>query len=290
MGFVRFVIPGSAPRPGFHTDGRVVDLPDFLAEVGDVPMSESGYFSQLGHIAEAVEREPVPDSAIRSIDEVTVVLPIRPRTVVCLEGCYEQDLDTDVYDPHLEGEDFHQQDWPSVSVAPPSALRGPDENLRLPSYADDVRPGGEIGFVVGSRLSDSDPNEVVDAITGYTAVTTLRIFDAIPNIEGYKMYDGSFAVGPSVVPLENEPGSLSLDIEIDDELVERRSSNEWRFSFTELITQASRITTLQPGDIVLTGCPNRIEDSIDEGTTVTTRVQESGPFTVAVNRDVTHVE
>jgi hypothetical protein len=294
MQFVMFDTGEGRPRPGFLIENDIVDLTDSPLDYTDSGSSNQSPFSLLRRVAEIRQlfsEDENSRSYVYDSDTVSLRRPWTPEKIIRLQGCYEHDLTDDSYDPQLIGEDFHQQDWPSVSVAPKSALRGPTEQLRIPSYAEDVRPGVELGFVVGERAKQLDSETALESIIGYTPVTNLRIFDGVPNLEGYKMYDGSVAYGPSVLPLDTEAiNSLDLTIEINGTQKERRTTNEWRFSPGKLVAEASQIMTLKPRDLLTTGSPTRIPDTVTDGDAVTVRVGDSHQLTNTVAKDKKHVE
>lgn len=294
MDFVRFDPGDGRARPGFLSPGGVVDLleapiPKFDAVVADErPLT---LFTRVKEVRTLLSDHEDSKEFVHDLDDVSLERPWSPGKVVCLEGCYEQDLEDDGYDPQLADEDYYQQDWPSVSVAPTSALRGPSESLRIPSYAQDVRPGIELGFVVGEEGRAVDETEAMDLIAGYTPTTNLRIYDGLPNLEGYKTYDHSIAYGPSITPLDGQTlDSLSLTVDVNGTSAADHSTDEWRFSPSEMVAEISRIMTLEPGDLITTGSPTRILDSLEDGDAVTVRVGETHQLTNPIERDETHVE
>lgn len=293
---MQFVIINTGTKkrhPGLLIDNKVVDLVDSPVDY-TVPSTDRSLFSLLKRsteIRQLFSEDDSYQSYVYDSESVSFRRPWSPGKIICLEGCYEHDLTNDGYDPQLVGENFHQRDWPSVSVAPKSALCGPSEELRIPSYAEDVRPGAEVGLIVGECAKQLDTETALESIVGFTPVVNLRIFDGIPNLEGYKMYDRSFAYGPSVLPL-NEADIRSLDIvvEINGKEIERRTTTEWRFSPEKLVGEPSQIMTLEPGDLITTGTPTRIQDTVTNGDTVSVRVGDSHRLTTKIKQDNTHVK
>jgi 2-keto-4-pentenoate hydratase/2-oxohepta-3-ene-1,7-dioic acid hydratase in catechol pathway len=293
MGFLRFLKDDETPRPGFRHGDRVVDLDQAPPDISET-MDEIGYLRTIESLHDVFQGSvPVADDSayVSRIDDVDLARPLVPNKFVTLHGCYTHDLDDETYDPHLKGETFHKQEWPSLSVAPRSSLRGPDDSLRLPSYATDVRPGAAVGLVVGERISDVGPETALDAVAGYTPMTTLQIFDSVPDIEGYKLYDGSFSFGPTITQwADGALEDLSLEVSIHGRSVETRTTSDWRFSPGELIAEACRVLTLEPGDLVSTGSPSRIQEAVSDGDVFETRVGGTPPLTNTVRRDGANVE
>jgi len=67
-------------------------------------------------------------------------------------------------------------------------------------------------------------------------------------------------VGPALVTLDDldDPDCLRLTCAVDGETVQEASTNDLIFSPTDIITYLSRIITLAPGDLVLTGTPGGV--------------------------------
>jgi 2-keto-4-pentenoate hydratase/2-oxohepta-3-ene-1,7-dioic acid hydratase in catechol pathway len=291
MEFIRFDAGDGAARPGALAFDRVVDLVEAPLDRAATPAELSiPLMTADDDIRELFSGNEGDASYLYDLADVSLVRAWTPGKLVCLWGCYEQDLE-DEYDPLLAEEDFHQQDWPSLSTAPTSALRGPEKPLRIPTYAEDIRPGVEIGLVVGERTTRLDSEEALEAVAGFTVMTTLRIFDGIPDLEGYRLYDGSFAYGASVTRLDRtELGSLGLTVDVNGTTVDSRTTDEWRFTPGEMVAEVSQIMQLEPGDLITTGAPTRIPDSVDDGDTVTVQVGETQPLTNPVRRDEAHVQ
>jgi len=280
MGVVKFSKSDNYLRRGYRIGDQIVEI----GNAGE----PSNDFKEMSNEYEDTVLQSILESdrfETHHMDSTRLHSPTSPEKIICLEGCYEDDLLNDEYDPHLADEDYHQQGWPSVSVAPSSALRGPSKPLRIPSYAEDVRPGVELAFVVSKQAKNLTVSKALDVIFGYTTVTNLRIFDEIPTLEGYKMYDGSFACGPEIVPADQLSfEELILGITVDKVQV-TRSTSEWRFSPEKMIAEASRIMTLKPGDLITTGCPTRYRQPVESNTIIKAHVEGVSPLYNSVVRD-----
>lgn len=71
-----------------------------------------------------------------------------------------------------------------------------------------------------------------------------------------KGQDGFCPIGPALVPAyEVDPGAIRLKTYVNGNLVQEGDSKDLVFPFDYLIADLSRLITLQPGDIILTGSP-----------------------------------
>lgn len=260
---------GILPFSSVGREGPAADYLDCLEEVD----------RELRDAIQRGDSTPLPRS------EVRLHVPVESSKVVRLEGCYEHDLTDSDFDPHVEAAGLNELEWPSLWVAPTSCALSPEGVVQLPPWSEDVRPGVTLALVVGSRAKALTGAEALDAIAGVTTAMDLAIHDEIPGLEGYKMFDTALPLGPDVVPLEDfSLSDAELSLECNGEVLDERTTDSWRFSPEEMIAYVSEVMTLDPGDVVLTGDPTRIDSSVSAGDELTARVDELPPLTATVGR------
>lgn len=78
-------------------------------------------------------------------------------------------------------------------------------------------------------------------------------------LEG-KWADHSAPVGPYLVTTDEivDPQNLAISLELNGEIRQHASTAGMIFSCAELVAFASRLCTLRPGDIILTGTPSGV--------------------------------
>jgi 2-keto-4-pentenoate hydratase/2-oxohepta-3-ene-1,7-dioic acid hydratase in catechol pathway len=72
-----------------------------------------------------------------------------------------------------------------------------------------------------------------------------------------KAYDTCCPLGPRFVPASaiRDPQNLALKLSVNGQLKQDGRTSDMIFSIAEQISIASRIMTLDPGDVLLTGTP-----------------------------------
>ncbi len=71
-----------------------------------------------------------------------------------------------------------------------------------------------------------------------------------------KGQDGFCPIGPGLIPAyEIDPNNIQLKTYVNGKQVQEGNSGELIFPFDYLIADLSRLITLEPGDIILTGAP-----------------------------------
>jgi 2-keto-4-pentenoate hydratase/2-oxohepta-3-ene-1,7-dioic acid hydratase in catechol pathway len=159
-------------------------------------------------------------------------------------------------------------DKPIVSLNP---HRAP---IRLPaSLAESVDWEGELGVVIGKRAHRVSVDEALDHVAAYTAIndisaralqvagrTKIRDRDKFHDWLHGKWFDTFCCVGPWIVTADEipDPADLTIDLTVNGQSYQHASTGEMIFKIAEIISFASQISTLSPGDLIATGTPNGV--------------------------------
>ncbi|GBD31387.1 MAG: hypothetical protein KatS3mg081_1097 [Gemmatimonadales bacterium] len=152
---------------------------------------------------------------------------------------------------------------PLLFLKPPSALIGDGDAIVLPRASERVEHEGEIAVVVGKRMKRVSETEAVEGIAGLACANDVTARD-LQRKDGQwtraKGFDTFCPLGPRVVPLRELPPLDQLEIicRVNGEVRQRGRSGEMAFPIPALLSYISRIMTLEPGDIVLTGTPSGV--------------------------------
>jgi 2-keto-4-pentenoate hydratase/2-oxohepta-3-ene-1,7-dioic acid hydratase in catechol pathway len=150
---------------------------------------------------------------------------------------------------------------PLLFLKPPSALIGAGEAIVLPSGVGRVDYEGEIGVLLGRRAFWVREEEALDHVEGLLPVNDVTARD-LQRKDGQwtraKGFDTFCPVGDLVPLHEVDLDNLSVVTRLNGEERQRGSARQMVFSIPFLIAYISRIMTLQPGDLVLTGTPEGI--------------------------------
>lgn len=146
---------------------------------------------------------------------------------------------------------------PVLFFKPPQALAGPGAVVRIPPESGRVDHEAELGFVVGRRLRRADPVGARAAVLGFTCANDVTARD-LQQRDGQwaraKGFDGFCPLGPWLVP-DFEEGDREITCRVNGAVRQRaRLSDRFRDA-AQLLSFISTVTTLEPGDVVLTGTP-----------------------------------
>jgi 5-oxopent-3-ene-1,2,5-tricarboxylate decarboxylase / 2-hydroxyhepta-2,4-diene-1,7-dioate isomerase len=150
--------------------------------------------------------------------------------------------------------------FPSYFLKPPSSLSWHGAPVVRPRGCELLNYEGEVAVVMGRRALRVGIGEALDHVAAYAAANDLGVYDLRYADRGSNLrskgQDGFTPVGPALLDARaHDPARLRLRTWVNGELVQDASSGELLFPIAHLIADLSRLLTLEPGDIVLSGTP-----------------------------------
>lgn len=151
---------------------------------------------------------------------------------------------------------------------PRQTVIGPGESIQIPYPEAKVDWEAEIGVVMGRRCRHAKASEAMEYVAGFTILNDVS--DRARNLRndwffkfdwlGGKSFDSSAPMGPWITPMEfiPDPHNLSIQLWVNDELMQDASSNQMYFTIPEQIEYLSDLITLLPGDVIATGTPSGV--------------------------------
>jgi 2-keto-4-pentenoate hydratase/2-oxohepta-3-ene-1,7-dioic acid hydratase in catechol pathway len=167
-------------------------------------------------------------------------------------------------------------------MKPASCLFAPGGDIVLPpaDVSADVDAEGELGVVIGRRCRFVPAEHIQDVIFGYTTTLDLTALDVLARNTRYltraKSIDTFFSFGPVIVTADEVPsvGALEVVTEHNGAPWSRDFVHHMRHLPAELVRFHSDYFTLEPGDLISTGCPRGAR--IKAGDTVGGRIDGVG--------------
>jgi 2-keto-4-pentenoate hydratase/2-oxohepta-3-ene-1,7-dioic acid hydratase in catechol pathway len=144
----------------------------------------------------------------------------------------------------------------------------------LPPQSERVEFEGEIGIVIGARLSKANEEQAASAIRGVVALNDVTARDLQRKDSQWtraKGFDSFCPVGP-VATSFGDLSALTLITRVNGEEKQRGSASEMVFSIPMLLSYVSHVMTLEPGDILATGTPSGV-GPLEDGDVVEIEVE-----------------
>jgi regulator of RNase E activity RraA/2-keto-4-pentenoate hydratase/2-oxohepta-3-ene-1,7-dioic acid hydratase in catechol pathway len=151
--------------------------------------------------------------------------------------------------------------WPSYFLKPPSSLAASDDPVARPPGCALLSFEGEVALVIGRRASRVERGSAWSHVAWVTAandfaVYDLRYADRGGNVRS-KGIDGLTPLGPRLLDArEIDPAGLRLRTWKNGEIAQdAKLGEELLFGLGDIVADLSRLMTLEPGDVILTGTP-----------------------------------
>jgi len=148
-------------------------------------------------------------------------------------------------------------DEPLLFFKPPTALVPPGAAIVRPRGWQRVDFEGELGVVIGRRCRRVKAADALDVVFGYTIVNDVTVRD-LQKKDGQwtraKGFDSFCPVGPALVT-GLDPTKLRVVTRVDGMIKQDAPTSDMIFDVPTIIAAASRVMTLEPGDLIATGTP-----------------------------------
>lgn len=172
-------------------------------------------------------------------------------------------------------------------VKAPGCLADPDGPVELPPVPDRrFDHEGEIGVVIGEPAQGVPAERALDHVFGYTLVldATMRMTDTRREERTMRKSFASFSpAGPCLLTADevSDPAALTVRLWVGDELRQEGHLRDLVVDVPGLVSMASAVLPLEPGDLFATGSPAGV-GPIRPGDTIVVECEPIGRMTLPV--------
>ena len=191
-----------------------------------------------------------------SLDSVKILPPIdKPNKLICIGLNYRD---------HCREHDFPIPKNPIIFLKYPTSIIGDNEAVYIPNdLSEQVDYEAELAVVIGKNCKNVSIDEAKDCIAGYSIINDISARDvqfADVQWSRGKSYDTFCPFGPYLVTPDEigDPQNLKIRCWLNDQVMQDSNTLEMIFNVYEIISFASRHSTLLPGDIIATGTPDGV--------------------------------
>lgn len=246
--FVSYTIDG-VPLWGATDGQKITDLSPQMAQFGTLrDVFHANAQNQALELAQKLGHS-------RHIADTKLDIPLpNPGKIICVGVNF----------PARNEEYKDGQDAPpnmSLFVRFPSSFTGHNSPLIRPKASHQLDYEGEIAIVIGKGGRHISQAESLDHIAALTICNEGTIRDWVRhakfNVTQGKNFDNSGAMGPWLVPYNDPQQVENADIitRVNDEVHQKDNTSRMLFPIRKQIEYISTFTTLEPGDIIVTGTP-----------------------------------
>ncbi len=184
---------------------------------------------------------------------VKLLPPVEPGKIVCVGLNYAA---------HVTENDAGRAipDEPVLFMKPTSAIIGPDEPIAIAHPGNRTDFEAELVVVIGRQARDVSEADARSYVEGYTAGNDVsdRVLQAK---DGQwvraKGFDTYCPLGPWI-ETDLDPTDVTVQSRLNGETKQSQTTKSLIFGVPFLISYISRVMTLEPGDIIMTGTPEGV--------------------------------
>ncbi len=220
------------------------------------------------------ERVPLADATLKA--------PLVPGKIIAIGLNYKE---------HAAETGSKLPPAPLIFAKFPSAVIGQGDPITWrTSITEQVDWEAELAVIIGTRAKDVSEEDAYNYVYGYCVANDVTARD-LQNGDGQwtrgKSLDTFCPLGPFIVTRDeiDDPQNLALKTTVNDKVMQDSNTKDMLFKIPQLIAYVSRMFTLEPGDMLLTGTPPGVgvgmkpPHFLADGDSVTVSVEGIGEIT-----------
>ncbi|MFC7393373.1 fumarylacetoacetate hydrolase family protein [Scopulibacillus cellulosilyticus] len=180
--------------------------------------------------------------------EVQFIAPLEPNQIIGIGLNYVETIEER---PEII------PDIPVFFFKPISSVIGSGTPIVIPSTLTEVKFESELAVVIGKKAKNVSEDEILDYVFGYTVsndVTAPQYFHSEGHWMVGKSFDTFTPLGP-VIETEMDPDSVRVRSFLNGVKKQDSSTGLMIINIRQMLSYLTRVMTLSPGDVVLTGSP-----------------------------------
>jgi 2-keto-4-pentenoate hydratase/2-oxohepta-3-ene-1,7-dioic acid hydratase in catechol pathway len=222
--------------------------PEGFYAVSDEPDGEMRVLHS-NPLAESVEAWEMGRPVAR--EGAALLTPVLPGKIIGIGRNYVE---------HAREMDNPVPSEPVLFLKAPSSVIGPRSPVVLPLESQRVEYEGEIAVVLRERLRRATAEQAAQAVLGVTCACDVTARDLQRSDATWaraKSFDTFCPLGPAIL-VGADLGELTVVTRLNGDERQRGSTHGMVFGIVDLLVYVSRMMTLEPGDLLLTGTPGGV--------------------------------
>ena len=179
--------------------------------------------------------------------------------LVCLARTYQK---------HAEEMRAEVTQDPLLFLKPASSVIFDGDSIVIPKMSKCLHHEVELGVVIGKKCRNVKKKDALDYVIGYCVALdiTARDIQSVAKRNGWpwsiaKGFD-TFAPISEVVSKKEipNPNNVDLVLKVNGKIRQKSNTKYMIFSIEDIISFISNIMTLEPGDLIMTGTPEGVDE------------------------------
>jgi len=271
---------------------------DVTAALGSIPPvrwpfpSGDPFIENNQRICDAVRKENKSAATTFKLSDVSLQSFLTsPSKIMAAPANYRAHVEQDTKDPEvdagvhakaLEGIERPAETY-GLFLKATSSIVGPSEGVRItcPDRRTDYEV--ELAVIIGKKCRNIERDEAMSYVAGYCIGLDMTVRGS-EDRSFRKSPDTYTVLGPAFVTADEiaDPHGLTLSLWLNDERRQHSSTGLMTVDIPDLIALASKMYTLHPGDVILTGTPEGV-GSIKPGDIIKAECTNLGSMSFAVS-------
>ncbi|MDM5334928.1 fumarylacetoacetate hydrolase family protein [Ureibacillus composti] len=167
------------------------------------------------------------------------------------------------YLAHVAESNINVPEFPIYFPKYQSSLAAHNEAIVPPSISKQIDYEVELVAIIGKQAKNISQEEALDYVFGYSVGNDLSArelqFRGLQWMYG-KAIDKFAPIGPYLVTADEitDPQDLNIKCWVNEDLRQSSNTKHMIFPIAEMISDLSKIMTLEPGDVLFTGTPEGV--------------------------------
>jgi 2-keto-4-pentenoate hydratase/2-oxohepta-3-ene-1,7-dioic acid hydratase in catechol pathway len=212
-----------------------------------------------------------------SSDESRLLAPIpRPGKILALAGNYAEHIAEASLERGFSlgmSDAQRQTTVPRPFLMPSTAVTNPGDEIPWPPYSEQIDYEIELTVVMGRPCKCVSPADALANVAGYTIGNDIsarsvtfkqgrkqRPWDEFYDWLNGKWADGFCPMGPYLLTADEvaDVQNLELELKVNGRTRQKANTAQMLWPVADIVSFLSHLTTLEPGDVILTGTPSGV--------------------------------
>lgn len=255
MKFVSFQLADGV-RLGVVTDKGIVDVRAVAEKNGlDAPSTIEEVIATGETALNQIQQVLSLSTEVIDEAEITYAPAIqKPGKIICAGANYLA---------HVAESNINVPEFPIYFPKYQSSLAAHNEEIVPPSISKQIDYEVELVAIIGKQAKDVSEEDALNYVFGYSVGNDLSArelqFRGLQWMYG-KAIDKFAPVGPYLVTADEitDPQDLNIKCWVNEDLRQSSNTKHMIFPIAEMISDLSKIMTLEPGDVLFTGTPEGV--------------------------------